>query len=133
MEKRFRFEDLEIWKLSAEIAGKLFDIADDMDQRRLYRFTEQIRGAALSTPNNIAEGSGSTSLKEFAQFLNIARRSIFENASMLIIFGRRNLIKTSAVDELLNPKNAVESVPSSYAGELFCSMPIHRRFLKSAR
>jgi hypothetical protein len=31
------------------------------------------------------------------------------------------------------PKNAVESVPSSYAGEFFCSMPIHRRFLKSAR
>jgi four helix bundle protein len=118
MEKRFRFEDLEIWKLSAEIAGKLFDVADDMDQRRLFRFAEQIRGAALSTPNNIAEGSGSTSLKEFAQFLNIARRSIFENASMLIIFGKRKLIKSSTIEELLNDLNKLARMITAFSRSL---------------
>jgi four helix bundle protein len=90
---KFRFEDLEIWKLAMEIAEELFDIADELDKKRLYRFAEQLRGAGLSMPNNIAEGSGSTSNKEFANYLNIARRSTFENANMLIIFARRKLIK----------------------------------------
>jgi hypothetical protein len=55
----FRFEDLEIWKKAIEIGDKLFDIADDLEKMKLYRFAEQARGAGLSMSNNIAEGSGS--------------------------------------------------------------------------
>lgn len=78
---KFRFEDLEIWKLAIEIADNLFDIADDLEQRKLYRFAEQLRGAGMSMSNNIAEGSGSVSNKEFKQFLNYARRSTFYTIS----------------------------------------------------
>ena len=46
--KMFRFQDMEIWKKAIEIADKLFDIAEDLDTERLYRFAEQIRGAGLS-------------------------------------------------------------------------------------
>ena len=74
---RFRFQDLEIWQMAIEIADELFDIADDLDRRRLYRFAEQLRAVGMSMSNNISEGSGSTSNKEFSQFLNIARRSTF--------------------------------------------------------
>jgi four helix bundle protein len=100
--KMFRFQDLEIWKKAIEIANKLLDIADDLEKRRLYRFAEQVRGAGLSMSNNIAEGSGSSSNKEFAQFLNIARRSTFENANMVIVFEDRGLIKDGTRDELLS-------------------------------
>jgi four helix bundle protein len=60
---------LEIWQLAIEIADKLFDIADMLEKRKLYRFAEQLRGAGISTPNNIAEGSGSDSTKGRRQFL----------------------------------------------------------------
>jgi len=89
---KFRFEDLEIWQLAIEIADKLFDIADKLEKEKLFRFAEQLRGAAMSISNNIAEGSGSDSNREFAQFLNIARRSAFENANILRILYRRKLI-----------------------------------------
>jgi four helix bundle protein len=89
---KFRFEDLEIWQLAIEIADKLFDIADRLGKEKLFRFAEQLRGAAMSISNNIAEGSGSDSNREFAQFLNVARRSVFENANILIILHRRGLI-----------------------------------------
>ena len=89
---KFRFEDLEIWQLAIEIADKLFDIADKLEKEKLFRFAEQLRGAAMSISNNIAEGSGSDSNREFAQFLNIARRSVFENANILRILYRRKLI-----------------------------------------
>jgi four helix bundle protein len=51
--------------------------------------------------NNIAEGSGSISNREFSQFLNIARRSTFENANMLLVFEMRGLITKEETDSIL--------------------------------
>ncbi|MBE9542694.1 MAG: four helix bundle protein [Proteobacteria bacterium] len=99
---KFRFQDLRIWQLSIQIADELFDIADELEQRKLYRFAEQLRGSGMSMSNNIAEGSGSSSKKEFRQFLNIARRSTFENANILILLQRRKLITKEALDRLLD-------------------------------
>jgi four helix bundle protein len=74
----FRFEKLDIWKESIEISDVLFDFAEIADSKRCFKFAEQLRAAGMSISNNIAEGSGSFSDKEFASFLNIARRSVFE-------------------------------------------------------
>jgi len=51
--------------------------------------------------NNIAEGSGSTHVQEFKQFLNIARRSLFEDASMLMVFESLGLFSSTDIDGLL--------------------------------
>jgi four helix bundle protein len=77
---------MEIWQRGAAISAPLFHLADALEQRHLYRFAEQLRAAVLSITNNIAEGSGSVSDAEFANFLNIARRSVFEVANMLLLF-----------------------------------------------
>lgn len=97
---KFRFENLEIWQRSVDIARKLFKIAESLEIKKLYRFADQLRGAGLSMSNNIAEGSGSTSKKEFVQFLNIARRSTLENASMVLIFSKEKLIPEGIKDEI---------------------------------
>jgi len=55
----FRFQDLEVWK-------KAIGIADKLEKKRLSKFAEQVRAAGLSMSNNISEGSGSFSDKEFA-------------------------------------------------------------------
>ena len=57
----FRFEDMQVWQRSAAITSQLFKVADTLDQRKYYRFAEQLRAATLSISNNIAEGSGSDS------------------------------------------------------------------------
>jgi four helix bundle protein len=98
---KFSFENLEIWRRSVEIARNLFRLADDLEKNKLYRFADQLRGAGLSMPNNIAEDAGSTSKKEFAQFLNIARRSTFENASMIMVFAEDGLIPDNKKKEIL--------------------------------
>ena len=98
---KFRFQDLEIWKFAIEITDELLDIADFLESKKLYRFTEQLRAAAMSMSNNIAEGSGSTSNKEFGSFLNISHRSMFENANILIILNRRKLISEEQLNRLL--------------------------------
>ena len=99
---KFRFQDLKIWQLAIQIANELFDIADELENKRLYRFAEQLKGSGMSMSNNIAEGSGSSSKKEFIQFLNIARRSTFENANILILLRMRELISEKSLEKLLD-------------------------------
>ncbi len=99
---KFRFQDLEIWQLAIEIADELFDLADELEKKKLYRFAEQLRAAGMSMSNNIAEGSGSSSNKEFKQFNNVARRSTFENANILILLHRRKLITDESLEKLLD-------------------------------
>jgi four helix bundle protein len=101
---KFRFQDLKIWQLAIEIADELFDLAESLEQKRLYRFAEQLRGSGMSMSNNIAEGSGSSSnsKKEFKQFLNMARRSTFENANILILLEKRKLVSAQTLDTFLD-------------------------------
>jgi len=63
----FRFEKLDIWKEAILVSDLLFDFSDKADEKKLFRFTEQLRAAGMSISNNIAEGSGSFSDKEFAR------------------------------------------------------------------
>lgn len=98
---KFRFQDLEIWKEAIEIANILFDIADELEKKKLFRFAEQLRSAGMSISNNIAEGSGSHSKAEFRNFLNIAKRSAFENANILIVLRKREVVTDVMLNSLL--------------------------------
>lgn len=102
MIRKFRFEDLEIWKISIEIGDTMYDIADGVEKQKLFRFAEQLRGASMSISNNIAEGSGSNSKKEFIQFLNFAKRSCYECANILINLQRRKLIENDTKQALFD-------------------------------
>lgn len=88
----FRFEKLTIWQRSCDVGIQLCQLADELEKKKLYRFAEQLRGAALSISNNIAEGSGSDSKADFKNFLNYARRSAFECANMVLFFHRSNYV-----------------------------------------
>jgi four helix bundle protein len=101
MRPHLRFEDLEIWQTAKSLAVKFHRLAEVLDKRRFYRYAEQLRAAGLSLTNNIAEGSGSTHAQEFRQFLNIARRSLFEDASVLMVFESIGLFSPADIDELL--------------------------------
>ena len=91
----FRFESLEVWQRAAALSPDLFAIAGVLEQRKHFRWAEQLRAAALSITNNIAEGSGSFSKPEFAQFLNITRRSVFETANILMLMSREQALQGS--------------------------------------
>lgn len=97
----FRFQNMQIWQRAADFSEPLFKIAEQLDERRYHRHAEQLRAAVLSITNNIAEGSGSASDLDFANFLNMARRSVFEVANMLILFDRQGYLQSSDMIPLL--------------------------------
>jgi four helix bundle protein len=119
----FRFEKLVIWQRAVETARKLFKLANLLEERRLFRFAEQLRGAGLSMPNNIAEGSGSTSKREFIQFLNIARRSTFEIANMLMIFAKEGIIPEAEAKEIIQELDELCRMITSFSNTLKIKEP----------
>jgi len=88
----FRFESLEIWHKAIKYADKIYNVADRLPKKELFGLGAQLRRAAVSIPNNIAEGSGSNSIKEFKNFLNISIKSTLETVSMLFFVKERNYI-----------------------------------------
>jgi four helix bundle protein len=97
----FRFENLTVWQKAVDITMNIFTVADELESSHMYRFAEQLRSSALSISNNIAEGSGSASRKEFRQFLNIAHRSLFETVNMLMICRRQGYGVHETLDEYI--------------------------------
>lgn len=92
----------------------LFEVADELEAQKKFRFAEQLRGAVLSITNNIAEGSGSWSNREFGQFLNISRRSTFESANMLLLFERARLLAAAKAEECLSDLEVVSRMLEAF-------------------
>ena len=60
---------------------------------------------ALTRPRNrgnSTEGSGSVSDADFANFLNTARRSVFEVANMLILLAREGYLKDADIAAVIS-------------------------------
>lgn len=87
----FRFEQLDIWKLSIAYASEMYKIADRFPSKETYALADQLRRAAVSISNNIAEGSGGTS-KEFTNYLNMAIRSALETVNILYVAQQQKYI-----------------------------------------
>jgi len=73
-----RFEQLEIWQLARELSKNVKTYSTDNTFERDFRFRDQIRSAAGSIMDNIAEGFERGGNKEFLQFLYIAKGSCGE-------------------------------------------------------
>ena len=89
--RMFKFQTLEVWKKAIEYCNKMIAISDSLPKQYQYTFSSQLTSAALSVPNNIAEGSGRKGTKEANNFYNISKGSTYETINILIILVKRNL------------------------------------------
>ncbi len=95
-EERFSFEDLEVWREAVDFADECLQLAENLEQtRKPRRLLDQFESSCVSPAQNIAEGKGRFSKREFVQFLYVARGSIFETVTLLKIFNRRKWIDGS--------------------------------------
>ena len=76
---------LEAWKLSMELVRNVYRLTQPFPKEELFGLTSQMRRAAASIPSNIAEGAARTGNREFAQFMNVARGSLSELETQLLI------------------------------------------------
>jgi four helix bundle protein len=85
-----RFEDVPVWQSAMDLAVKMYALTDDRGFHGPGDLRDQLRRAALSISNNIAEGFERGTTPELLNFLYIARGSAGEVRSMLLFCERRS-------------------------------------------
>ncbi|MFZ3048915.1 MAG: four helix bundle protein [Desulfatirhabdiaceae bacterium] len=118
---RFRFEELDIWKMAMDISDTLFDMSDELEAGQGHQVAEKLIEFAMEIAGNIADGSASSSDMEFDEALVNARRYVHRAASMMFLLDRRELISQSVMDQNLEQLNILSrkmySLQKSLRGE----------------
>ena len=89
----YKFEQLDVWKLSLEYIDSVYSLAEKLPKNEEYNLKSQIIRAATSISLNIAEGSTGQSNAEQARFLAMAIRSLIETVACQHIIQRRKYIQ----------------------------------------
>ncbi|MDD4929070.1 MAG: four helix bundle protein [Gallionella sp.] len=78
-------EQLDAWKYSMWLVKAVYQMTSSFPLEERYGLAQQMRRAAVSIPSNIAEGAGRNGVKEYVQFIGIARGSLAELETQLQI------------------------------------------------
>ncbi|MCA9933976.1 MAG: four helix bundle protein [Ardenticatenaceae bacterium] len=111
----FKFEKLEVWRRSVEYADKLFQVVDTLPAKYQSSLGDQLRRAALSIPTNIAEGSGRDSDKSRVYFYRIAKGSVYETISLLVMIGKRGALDRDAYRTHYQEANEIAAILTKLA------------------
>src|SRR6267143_5900200 len=77
--KRYQtFEDLEVYQVAREFRKMMYRVARLLPEEEKFAFASQIRRAAVSLTNSIAEGHGRFHFLEQIKFMLKARGSLEE-------------------------------------------------------
>ena len=82
------YRELIVWQKAIDLVVAIYRITQSFPREEAFGLTSQLRRAAVSIPSNIAEGQGRRSAKEFQRFLDIARGSLQEVETQLLIANR---------------------------------------------
>ena len=94
-------KDLIVWQKALALAASVYRLVKEMPRVEEYRLTSQIVRAAASVPANIAEGHARGTRKDYANFVNIARGSLAELDTFLLLVIETGLIKSETVRSVL--------------------------------
>jgi four helix bundle protein len=90
--------DLDVWQLSMRLVREIYLLTDRFPAFERFGLTQQMRKCAVSVPSNIAEGAARASAREFCRYLAIARGSLAELETQLIL--SRDLGFTSSTPDI---------------------------------
>lgn len=93
------YQDLEVWKQSKDLVRDIYQLTKKFPKEEQFGLVNQLRRAAVSIPSNIAEGCGRNHNKDSIQFFFIARGSLYEVETQIII--------SSDLDYLSNDEKVV--------------------------
>lgn len=94
------YRELIAWQKAMDLVVRIYQITESFPKTETFGLTNQMRRAAVSIPSNIAEGQGRSTTKDFMHFLHIARGSLQELETQVIIAQRLEFITEAVHSEL---------------------------------
>ena len=101
MEKIDSYRDLIVWQRAMVLAERAYGVTTAYPKDERFGLTPQTRRAAVSVPANIAEGHGRGTRAAYAGCLRIARGSLREVETQLLLAQRLGMVDAKRVESLL--------------------------------
>lgn len=106
------YSELKVWQKTMDLAVDVYNVIKKLPKEELYVLSDQIRRSVISIPSNIAEGQQRNTSKEFIHFLYIAKGSLSELETQIILCEgleyldkkdtERLLLQCSEIGKMLN-------------------------------
>ena len=94
------YQELETWRVAMKLVAEVYRVSKSFPKEEAYGLTNQLRRAAVSIPSNIAEGQGRSSTADFLRHLSIARGSLYEVETQVLIAAQLDYLTAQEVSEL---------------------------------
>lgn len=94
------YKDLLIWQKGIELVKLVYVSLENFPKDEIFGLQNQMKRSAVSIPSNIAEGWGRSSTQNYIQFLRIARGSLLELETQLIIARELDFITDLKFNEI---------------------------------
>ncbi|HMD85576.1 MAG TPA: four helix bundle protein [Terriglobia bacterium] len=104
------YKELDVWKKSVALTTELYGLTSRFPDAERYGMTSQIRRATTSIAANIAEGWGRGSTGEYIQFLTVARGSLMELETHLILSCNLHFLKSDDLAAVSKPMKDIEKM-----------------------
>ena len=104
------FKELRVWNDSIELAESIYRITREPAFSNDFALCNQMRRAAISVSSNIAEGDERGTNRESIHFFNIAKGSVAEIITQLVIANKIGYINSETLQIL---ENSVEKIRAS--------------------
>lgn len=101
------YRDLVVWQKAMLLAADAYRFTRRLPKQEEYRIAAQIIRAATSIPANIAEGHGRGTRKDYAHFISIARGSLSELETFVLLVKDLSLTEADACDLVLDRASEV--------------------------
>jgi four helix bundle protein len=95
------YHDLTVWQKAIDFVVGCYRLTERFPRTEQYGLAAQLQRAAVSVPSNIAEGAGRHHTKEYVRHLGVARGSLFEAETQIIIAGRLGYVADADTRPLL--------------------------------
>jgi four helix bundle protein len=96
------FRDLIVWNKAMGMVEAAYLIVGALPRVERYRLGDQIARASISVAANIAEGCGRGSTRDYARFLSMARGSLAETETLLLLTARLGYVRDAELTPLLD-------------------------------
>ncbi len=94
--------DLIVWQKAMDLVELVYRLSDQFPPDERFRLTSQITRAAVSVPSNIAEGNARWSRKDYVRFLAIAKGSLMETETQVMLAVRLGFLSNDMAQPALD-------------------------------
>ena len=112
------YKELLVWQKAMDLTEEVYRLTKLLPKEEIFVLSDQLRRAAVSVASNIAEGYGRNAMRDFVRFLGIAKGSLFETETQLIMCVRLGFLTSQQIQKALDLSDEIGKMINALSKKL---------------